>query len=113
MLRGNSSTICPLSTRRNGTEHRTRTALITVLSVAAAQPAWAQNTTPNPPPTPPPSVVTSSPALSTVGAGGCVKQYTAAINHLADQANIAQDAAVTSLGIGAAAAVANATAQAA
>ena len=51
MSRGNSSTICALTARRNPTEYFARTALIAVLSLAAAQPAWAQTADPNPPPT--------------------------------------------------------------
>src|SRR5215471_14490479 len=89
----------------------TRKSLIVVVSLVAVQPAWAQTTNPNPPPTPPPSVVTSVPALSTVGAGGCKQQYTTAINDASQNALISQDAAVASAGIAAAAAVTNATAQ--
>ena len=102
-----------LTDRRHTTNYWTRaqTRLVALLSLAAAQPAWAQTTNPNPPPIPPSSVVTSVPALSTVGAGGCKQQYTTAINGASQNALISQDAAVTSAGIAAAAAVTNATAQ--
>src|SRR6202795_2982643 len=89
MSRGDSSTIGGLTACRNATKYSASTALMAVLSLALAQPAWAQTTNPNPPPTPPPSVVTSVPALSTVGAGGCKQQYTGAINNFAEQANTA------------------------
>jgi len=51
MSLAHSTTIGGLTARRNATEYFARTALIAVLSLAAAQPAWAQTTDPNPPPT--------------------------------------------------------------
>jgi hypothetical protein len=51
MSLAHSTTIGGLTACRNATEYFARTALIAVLSLAAAQPAWAQTTDPNPPPT--------------------------------------------------------------
>jgi hypothetical protein len=110
MLRAGSSTICCFDRPPSKRDERSVRAALVVLSLAAAQPAWAQ-TNPNPPPTPPPSVVTSIPALSTVGAGGCKQQYTGAINGASQNALIAMDSAVASAGVGAAAALTNAIAQ--
>ena len=109
MSSGNSSTI--LVACRNTTKYRAAKALVAALSLAAAQPARAQTTNPNVPPTPPPSVVTSVPALSAVGAGGCKQQYTGAINNFAEQANTAGDVAAASAVTAAAANAANVTAQ--
>src|SRR4051794_5057954 len=76
MFRGNS-TICALTARRNATEYCAPIALIAVLSLAAAQPAWAQTTNPNPPPTPSPAVTFGQvPALP----AQCAQQLTNAIN---------------------------------
>jgi hypothetical protein len=55
--------------------------------------------------------VTSAPALSTVGAGGCAQQYTAAINNLNGQAITANNVGLASNATGAAASVTNLVAQ--
>src|SRR5262249_12873958 len=55
-----------------------RKSLTVVVSLVAAQPAWAQTTNPNPPPTPPPSV--TFPQTSTLAAAQCAQQYTHKIN---------------------------------
>ena len=70
------------------------TAMIAVLLLAATTPAWAQgsnSTSPAPTPPTPPALKTDLPQLSTVGAGGCAQQYTAAINSANDVAIIAND----------------------
>jgi hypothetical protein len=109
MSRGNSSTICALTARRNATEYCARTALIAVLSLAAAQPAWAQTTNPNPPPTPSPAVMFGQvPALP----AQCGQQLTDAIN-TANNVGLAANAVgataqVVVLGTQEAAAIANA-----
>jgi hypothetical protein len=74
-----SSTIRTLIVCRNATEFCTRTALIAVMSLAAAQPTWAQTTNPNPPPIPSPSVPFKQ--TSTLGAAQSAQQHTAAINN--------------------------------
>ena len=60
-------------------------ALIAVLPLAAATPAWAAGSNPtSPAPTPatPATLVTKLPALTTVGQGGCVQQYDDRLNQL-------------------------------
>ena len=64
--RESSSTICAFIACRNAADFCAHTALIAVLSLAAAQPTWAQTTNPNPPQTPPPSVAVDQ--TSTLGA---------------------------------------------
>jgi hypothetical protein len=87
-----SSTICVLNARRHATECWTRSALIALLSLAVAQPAWAQTTNPNPPPIPPPSV--TFPQTSTLDAAQCAQQLTNAIN-TANNAGLGANATAT------------------
>jgi len=93
-----------------------RVTALALLPILAATPALTDgpntsnpNTGP-PPPTPTP-VITDTPQLNTVGAGGCQQQYTAALNSLY-QSNIdAINDGLAANAIGAAAAVTGATAQ--
>lgn len=69
-------------------------AMIAVLPLTAATPAWAEgsnSTSPATTPITPATLITDQVQLSTVGAGGCAQQYTAAINSLIDLAIIDND----------------------
>jgi hypothetical protein len=78
------------------------------LGIATTMPAFAggSNTaTTAATPATPAGVVTSTPQLSSVGAGGCAWQYTKAINNLGQQAITANDVGLAANAVGAAAAV--------
>ena len=78
------------------------------LGIATTMPAFAggSNTaTTAATPATPAGVVTSTPQLSSVGAGGCAWQYTKAINDLGQQAITANDVGLAANAVGAAAAV--------
>jgi YadA head domain repeat (2 copies) len=80
--------------------------VIAALLLAAARPAWAagsNGSTSNPPPPIPTPVITSSPDLSTVGAGGCQQQYNTAVNNFNQQALDANQLAINANDIGLAA----------
>jgi len=76
------------------------------LGIATTMPAFAggSNTaTTAATPATPAGVVTSTPQLSSVGAGGCAWQYTKAINNLGQQAITANDVGLAANAVGAAA----------
>lgn len=78
-------------------------AMIAVLPLTAATPAWAEgsnSTSPATTPITPAALVTDQVQLSTVGAGGCGQQYTAAINSLNSQAIVANDVALGANAVG-------------
>jgi hypothetical protein len=77
-----------LTACRNATKYSASTALA-VLSLAVAQPAWAQTTNPNPPP-PPVSVPFKQ--TSTLGAAQSAQQYTAAIINNNNKAGLSANA---------------------
>ena len=81
-------------------------AMIVFVPLALITPSWAagSNTASlaTPPVTPTP-VVTSSPALSSAGGGGCAQQYTGAINAANGNALIANDVGLAANTVGAAA----------
>ena len=85
----------------------TLAAIAAAMSVAMTAPVWAagSNTT-SPAPTPvTPTRYPSMPQLSTVGAGGCVQQYTSEDNSLNQNAINANNVGLAANGVGAAAAV--------
>jgi len=82
-----------------------RVALLPLLPLAGSISAFAGTSAPAGTPTAPAPVVTSTPQLSTVGAGGCAWQYTQAINDLGSQVLIANDVGLAANAVGAGAAV--------